>query len=120
MLRRSGGFASGAACHGAHRPRAAASAVAAATSHGQGRRASGGRVGSSGTPASTSSITIRASPIAWTRRRVSFSRHPRSSRRTLAGVSGGSAPQSGSLFSTEASVSAAVSPPNSRRPLNIS
>lgn len=120
MLRRNGAFGDEARRHGAHTPSARGTVAAAATSQG-GRRCCAARpFGSSAVPASASSITIRASPIAWTRRRASFSRQRRSSRSKLAGIPGGSTLQSGSVFSTAASVSAGVSPLHIRFPLSIS
>jgi hypothetical protein len=63
---------------------------------------------------------IRASPMACKRCRRSFCKHCRSSLRTAAGVSGGSAFQSGSNFSTEASVSETDSPLKASLPVSIS
>ena len=75
---------------------------------------------SSGAPATRSSICTRASPISRNRRVGSLSRHRRSSRRTPEGTAAGSAPPSGSVVSTDASVSEVVSPVKSRRPVSIS
>jgi hypothetical protein len=75
---------------------------------------------SSGAPASTSSSTTRASPIACRRSRGLLRRHRRSSRTTGAGVSPGRAPQSGSSLRTLASTCEVVSPTNRRRPASIS
>jgi hypothetical protein len=86
------------------------------------RRGTAGRVaaGSSGTPPSRSSSCTRASPIAWSRRFGSFSRHDRRSRRRLGGTPAGSKRQFGSVLRTDANVSEIVSPVNRRWPASIS
>src|SRR6185503_14631656 len=93
----------------------------AATSHGT-REIQGEEEGtvpfsfSSSFPSSSNS----ASPAERRRCLGSFARQRRSSVLTLAGVSGGSALQSGSVFKTDASVSLTVSPSNGRLPVSIS
>ena len=71
-------------------------------------------------PDSSSSISIRASPIAWSRCLRSFFRHRSTSLRIGAGVSAGRAFQSGSSFRTEATVSETDVPRNALLPLSSS
>lgn len=67
-----------------------------------------------------SSISIRASPAACSRRLRSFAKHRRRRRRIPDGVSPGSFLQSGSPRITAARMSPAVSPGNARSRVNIS
>ena len=67
-----------------------------------------------------SSITKSAVEMSAIRRLRSFSRHRWISVRIATGISGGNAVQTGSLLSTEASVSLTSSPSNARRPVSIS
>ncbi len=67
-----------------------------------------------------SSISNRATPMSARRSLRSFARLRRSSRRIDAGVSAGSAAQSGSPRTTAASVSVTLSPANVALPVNIS
>ena len=125
------GAGAGAARHGAHTTSAATSATPrrAATAHGSARRHAGTRRRggrrrcAAVTPrpsrsggASASSSSSRASPMSLRRRFGSFSRQRRSSRRSGAGRSAGSACQFTSSLSTLASVIEMSSPSNARRP----
>ena len=69
---------------------------------------------------SASSISNRASAASDSRRLRSFSRQRRNRRRMAGCVVGASAFQSGSVFSTDASVSETVAPSNRRFPVSIS
>ncbi len=80
------------------------------------------RAASSGAslPASTSSMTSRASPTSRSRSFASRARQRRSSPRMRGGVAAGSVAHPGSALSTAASTSLTVSPSKSLSPVSIS
>lgn len=83
-------------------------------------RVTGDATTGSDTPAITSSICTRASPISRKRAFGSFLRQRMSNRRSAAGVSAGNSDQSGSLVTTATIRSVVSSPSNARRPVSIS
>ncbi len=104
-----------------------AAARPAATTVGSSHRPRGGApvavvsgVSFSPSPASISSIAMRASPMSRSRSRASLRRQRRRSRVRSEGAPAGRALQSGSLLRTEASVSVTVASENVPRPVIIS